>query len=91
MSTSEARTITGPDRLSWKQICKLYPDEWVVVTDIKWLDEGDYEFDSALVLGHFRSRKEASPHIKAAFQHYDEIGSYWTGAIRGPIPRFMIP
>ena len=79
-----------PERLSWAEICRRFPNEWVVITDADWENDTDFEFGTALVLGHYKSRKEASPHIKAAFEHYSEIGSYWTGAIRGPIPRFIL-
>ena len=91
MSTSEARAVTSTDRLTWDEICKRFPDEWVVMTNIDRLNDTDFEFRAALVLGHYKRRKEASPHIKAAFEHHDEIGCYWTGKIRGPIPRFIIP
>ena len=77
--------------LTWKQICDRYPDEWVVLVDTRWINDTDSEFDTAVVLGHFKSRKDASPHIKAAFQHHHEIGSFWTGAIRSPLSRFVVP
>lgn len=80
-----------PERLTWKQIRDLYPDEWVVLVDTKWVNDTDFEFGTTIVLGHFKSRKEASPHIKVAFERYESVGSFWTGKIRGPIPRFIIP
>ena len=79
------------ERLTWKQICERYPDEWVVLVDVDRVNDTDFELGAAIVLGHFKSRKEASPHIKAAFQHHHEIGSFWTGANRSPIPRFVVP
>lgn len=93
MQVSEAVRVDEqvPERLTWKQICERHPDEWVVLVDTESVNDTDFEFGTAIVLGHFKSRKEASPHIKAAFQHYSEIGSFWTGKIRGPIPRFIIP
>jgi hypothetical protein len=36
-------------------------------------------------------RKDASPDVKAAFEHHDEVGTFWTGKIRGPSPRFFLP
>lgn len=73
--------------MTWAQIRERYPDEWVVLVETEWVNDTDFDFGTAKVLGHFKSRKEASPHIKAAFQHYQEVGSFWTGEIRGPIPR----
>lgn len=79
------------ERLTWKQICERYPDEWVVLVDTEWVNDTDSEFGTTIVLGHFKSRKEASPFIKAAFQHHREVGSFWTGELRGAIPRFTLP
>lgn len=79
------------ERLTWKQICERYPDEWVVMVETEWVNDTDFEFGTTLVLGHFKSRKEASPFIKASFQQYNRIGSFWTGELRGPIPRFVLP
>jgi hypothetical protein len=78
-----------PEPLSWKQICERFPDEWVVLVDTQWVNDSDLEFGTAVVLGHFKSRKEASPHIKAAFEHHHEVGSFWTGEISNPLPRFV--
>lgn len=79
------------ERLTWDQICDRFPDRWVVFAEVDRANHGDLEFGSVLVLGHYKRRKEASPHIKAAFEHYSEIGCFWTGVIRGPIPRFIVP
>ena len=53
-------------------------------------NETDRKFETAVVLGHFNRHKDASPYIKSAFETYAEIGCYWTGKIRGPIPRFVL-
>lgn len=79
------------ERLTWTQICDRYPDEWVVLVDTQWVNDTDFEFVTATVLGHFKSRKQASPCIKAAFQRYEEVGSYWTGPIRGDLSLFVHP
>jgi hypothetical protein len=83
------------ERLTWKQICERYPDEWVVLVDMDWDEDDECDVSlttgTALVVGHFKSRKEASPFIKAAFQHYNDIGSFWTGEVRISIPCFLLP
>jgi hypothetical protein len=83
--------LPTPERLSWSEICERYPDEWVVVTNIDRDNDTDLEFRAASVLGHFKRRKEASPRIKGALADHDDVGCYWTGEIRGPIPRFSLP
>lgn len=80
---------TISERLTWDQICERFTDEWVVIVEADWVNDRDFEFGTALVLGHYKSRKEASRYIKAAFQQYSSIGSFWTGEFRGPIPRFI--
>jgi hypothetical protein len=79
------------ERLTWAEVCNRFPNEWVVVVGTDWAYDRDFEFGTALVLGHYKRRKEASPHIKAAFEHYPQIGCFWTGDLRGPIPRFIVP
>ena len=76
------------ERLTWAEICERFPDQWVVAVDVDWVNDRDVDFGSALVLAHHRHRKDASPDVKAAFQHHDEVSTFWTGAIRGPVPRF---
>lgn len=87
MSAAEEIAPTIQDPLTWAEICKRFPDAWVVLVDVECVNDTDFEFGRARVLGHYKSRKEASPFIKAAFEHHDEIGSFWTGEIRGPSPR----
>lgn len=92
MSASEARTAaSNPERLTWSEICKRYPDEWVVFVDADWPAESDFDFASATVIAHHKRRKDASPDIKAARARDQdrEIGCFWTGELRGPIPRFI--
>ena len=92
MSTNEAPAIPYSfERLTWTEMCQRYPDEWVVMAEIEGDNDTDLDFGSALVLGHYKGRKEASPHIKAAFERHEDVSCFWTGKIRGPIPRFIIP
>ena len=79
---SEANHVDeSPQRLTWMQIRERYPDRWVVLVDTAWANEDDLEIDNAIatVVCHFESRSEASPHIKAAFERHQEVGSFWTG------------
>ena len=89
-STATTQQTKSAERLTWAEICARFPDEWVVMVETDWVNETDFEFGSTNVLGHFKGRKEASPHIKAAFEQYTEVGCFWTGRLRGPIPRLLI-
>jgi hypothetical protein len=93
MSTHDVHAVLEePERLTWSEIHSRYPDEWVVVVDVDWDEEVNFHLTAALVLGHFKHRKEASPFIKATFQDHEDVSCFWTGKkIRGPVPRFVIP
>lgn len=91
MSTNTARAATdNPERLTWGEICKRFPNEWVVLADIDWVNDTDFEFGAATVLARHKRRGDASPDIKAARARNVEVGCFWTGEIRGPIPRFTM-
>lgn len=89
MIGGEVAAHEASEPLTWNEIRARFPDEWVVLVDIDWENDTDFAFGRARVLGHFKSRKHASPFIKAAFQCYTEVGSFWTGEMRRPVPRFV--
>lgn len=78
-------------RLTWKEICAQFPDEWVVLVDADWVDDHNFEFGTALVFSHRKRRREASSDLGAAFGVHQNVGCFFTGRIRGPIPRFGVP
>ncbi|HEX2570540.1 MAG TPA: hypothetical protein VH877_13375 [Polyangia bacterium] len=59
MSTTEPASTQAPERLTWEEICARYPDEWVVLTEIDFIEEDDEEFRTAVVLDHSKKRGEA--------------------------------
>jgi hypothetical protein len=77
------------ERLTWQEICSRYPDQWVVLADADWVNDTDFEFRSAEVIACHRRRKDASPDVKAMLAHGRRVGCFWTGEIRGPVPRFI--
>jgi hypothetical protein len=84
-------TMNAHERLTWEEICRRYPDEWVVMAEIEWVNDTDFEFRTALVLAHHKTRKEASPSVKAGFQHYTEVGSFFTGRLIPPAYERLVP
>lgn len=89
-TASRGRPNGRGEPLTWIEICERFPDEWVVLVETSWVNEQDFEFGKARVLAHHKRRKDASPAVKAAFRDHDEVGCFWTGAIRGASPRLMI-
>jgi hypothetical protein len=90
MSANEARVVNS-GRLAWNEICERFPDEWVVLVEVDWVNETDFEFGTAEVIAHHKRRKDASPDVKAARARNAEVGCFWTGELRGPVPRFIPP
>jgi hypothetical protein len=91
MNAKPALTAVANERLTWDEICKRFPDEWVVLVDTSWENDIDFDFGTAVVLAHHKIRKAASPDVKAAFGSHDEVGCFWTGEVRAPVPRFVVP
>ena len=78
-------------RLTWSEICAQFPDEWVVLVDADWVDDHNFEFGTALVFSHRKRRHEANVDLGGACRVYENVGCFFTGRIRGPIPRFGVP
>lgn len=74
----EAKTA----RLSWEQICEKFPDEWVVLTDIDWIDNVDYEFRTATVLGHSKGRSEVLKITRPLRGPESESAHLYTGTMK---------
>ena len=90
MNRSEAKAAGGMGiRLSWAEICDRYPNQWVVIADADWLNDTDFDFATAEVIATHHRRKDASPDIKTGRARNREVGCFWTGEIRGPVPRFI--
>lgn len=90
MSTSEAEALRRTvERLKWDEICHRYPDRWVVLVNIDWVNDTDFDFRGAEIVAMFGQRKDASPTMKALIASDREAGCFWTGEIRGPLPRFI--
>jgi hypothetical protein len=81
----ESRGEARRERLGWLEICARYPDEWVVLGDIDWIDVDQGEFRSALVLGHDPQRAAAmaaaAPHLPPG----TDFARLYTGEVRGAI------
>lgn len=89
-TTNTARTSTS-ERLTWHQICRRYPDEWVVIAEMDWVEDGCFEFGTALVLAHRKTRKEVSPDVKEADKYYREVGAFFTGRLIPPLTEVPVP
>ena len=53
------------ERLAWDEICRRYPNCWVVLANIDHVNDTDFDFRGAEVVATFERRKDASPTMKA--------------------------
>jgi hypothetical protein len=86
----EPTVASEPERLTWAEIRRRYPDQHVVLVETDWGDGTSFEFRHAVVFGCAPTEKEASPIVKQAFLKYRRVGTRWTGPPRRPDPRFEI-
>jgi len=78
------------ERLSWTEICARFPDEWVVIVDADWVDDHNFDFGTAKVFAHCKQRREATREMGTACRQSENVGCFFTGRVRGPIPRFGV-
>ncbi len=93
MSTRTAEALpvlpASAERLTWDEICRRYPDRWVVLAKIDRVNDTDFDVRDAYMIAAFENRRDASPTVKALLARDHVAACYWTGEIRGPIPRFI--
>jgi hypothetical protein len=89
---SEALSLAiAPERMTWDEICRRFPNEWVVLVGTDWRDDHNFEFGNAHVFAHRESRSEATKDMGMACRSFENVGCFFTGRVRGPIPRFIVP
>jgi len=71
--------------MTWKEICERYPDEWVALVEVDWVNDRDFDFRSARVAGHGKRRKEPMVQAESLWERYREIGHFFTGRVRAPL------
>jgi hypothetical protein len=81
-ASSLESTVTEP--LTWKEICALYPDQWVVLVEVDWVNDTDLDFRSARVAGHGKTRKEPLVQARHLQTRYPSMAHLFTGPIRAP-------
>jgi hypothetical protein len=86
----ERDDLEPSEPLTWAEIRRRYPDQWVAIVDIDWIDDTD-EFLTARIAGVGPTR--ADPLVQARrFQgRFDEIGHFFTGRVRAPSHGFLMP
>ena len=83
------------DALTWTQICERYPDEWVVLVEVDWVEKDEenltFEFHSARVATHGPTRREPLMQARSLRARYPEMAHYFTGQVRTPLYGLFSP
>lgn len=69
-----SQAATPVERLTWNAIRVRYPDRWVVLDNIGWVNDTDFELTGADVLAAFETRKAASPTMKSLIASRHRVG-----------------
>jgi len=67
---------------------RALPDEWVCLVEIDEINDTDFEFRTARVVGHVKTRSEPFDQAWPWQQRYTSMGHHYTGRIVAPFPRF---
>ncbi len=91
MSEAQAlETSELPELLPWAEICRRYPDQWVALVDMDWIDDTD-EFTAARIAGHGPKRADPLAQARRFHSRFDEIGHFFTGRVRALDLAFVAP
>ena len=74
---SDAWTVSEP--MTWSEICVRFPEQWITLVALDWVDDRDEPVRTALVAGA-GSRHEALAQARPLLRLFDAIGSLYTGA-----------
>jgi len=79
----ETQEPVGPSFISepmtWEQICDRYPNEWVCLVEIDEINDTDFEFRTARVVGHGKTRIAPYEQARPFEELYRSMGHYFTG------------
>jgi hypothetical protein len=80
---SQAQVVSEP--MSWNEICERFPDQWIALVALDWMDDRDQPIRTALVAG-YGSRREALAQARPLLKLFDRIGPFFTGVAPPAIP-----
>jgi hypothetical protein len=93
MDAARALSPSISEPLTWVQICERYPDQRVCLVEMARIHPYGFEFRTARVIGHGKTRGEAFDQARPWRDRYTEIGHYYTGKIALPssgLPRIVM-
>jgi hypothetical protein len=83
--TQRTPTPSISEPLTWEQICERYPDEWVCLVEIDNINDTDFAFRTARVVGHGKQPRDPYTQARPIRHLYECMGHFFTGHVRGRI------
>lgn len=74
--------VLNEERLTWKQVCERYPDQWVVLVDVDWVDDMYTDFRTAIVAGHGPHSDDPFEQAEPLWSRFREMAHLFTGPPR---------
>jgi hypothetical protein len=87
MSAAEVLAPEISEPLSWAEICVRHPDEWVCLVEIDRIRPHAFEFRTARIIGHGKTRRAPVDQAMSWRDAYEFIGHYFTGRVTAKPPR----
>jgi hypothetical protein len=91
MSNLAADKLSTEEPKTWAELCRRYPDQWVVVVGTEWGDDGHFDFSAARVVSHAPSRADAIAQSRPIVAECRSSGCFFTGRVRAPRLGFFVP
>lgn len=89
MTDAQGDAVDISEPMTWSEICLRYPDEWVVLVEVDWVNDTDFDFRSARVAGHGKTRSAPLEQARPLQARYPSMGHFFTGRVRAPsVPSF---
>jgi hypothetical protein len=82
MSAAEVLAPAISEPLTWAEICARHPDEWVCLVEMDRVHPNGFDFRTARVVGHGKTRRAPCDQASMWRAQYKLMGHYYTGQIR---------
>ena len=66
--------------LSWSEICRRFPAQWVALLEVDWVDEARFLFRTALVAGAGERRSDATNRSRPLRSRFEHVELCFTGS-----------
>jgi hypothetical protein len=86
LRTDAPAPSTLRERLTWKEICERYPNEWVVLVDMEHEnDDDDCDVVAGVVLGHSKNRADCLRETRPLRPSGIACAHLYTGELIAPL------